>query len=422
MSVFKRFKSDQRGSVATIFGFAAIPLIGFVGAAVDYSRAANEMTKLQLAVDAVALSLLREPSTANVQARATTLIGSMFATKDHVTLGTPVIRRDGSRVTVELSATVRNAFMQVLGQNTVQIGARGEAVQTKAELALVLDNTGSMADDITGGRKIDALQSAAKTLLRDLRDVANQHDTMKVSIVPFDTEVRLDANTYRNKPWFRWKNPVTDREDWKGYVFDRYGSYALSDRAPDLTRPDTLFPVAVETEYKTEPVLKSLRTSGGRLAAVQPLTSLYGKSDFDRLNATIESMTPRGYTNVALGTIWGLTTLTRSEPFSEGAPSADPTVKKYMVILTDGDNNFYHLNGSLSNDETAVDKNTASTCTTVKDAGVEVFTIRLEKGDGKLLKACASSSKNYFNVQSKADLEAAFKRITDAITGARLTH
>jgi len=34
-----RFLQDRRGNVAPIFAIAVIPIIGLVGAAVDYSRA-----------------------------------------------------------------------------------------------------------------------------------------------------------------------------------------------------------------------------------------------------------------------------------------------------------------------------------------------------------------------------------------------
>jgi Putative Flp pilus-assembly TadE/G-like len=40
MTLFQRFRSDQRGNVAILFGLALIPVVGMVGAAVDYSRAA----------------------------------------------------------------------------------------------------------------------------------------------------------------------------------------------------------------------------------------------------------------------------------------------------------------------------------------------------------------------------------------------
>ena len=37
MSIFKRFRDDQRGNFALMFALALVPLFGAVGAAVDYT-------------------------------------------------------------------------------------------------------------------------------------------------------------------------------------------------------------------------------------------------------------------------------------------------------------------------------------------------------------------------------------------------
>ncbi len=170
------------------------------------------------------------------------------------------------------------------------------------------------------------------------------------------------------------------------------------------------------------PVLKALGTSGGKLATIKPLTSLYGRLEYQSLVDTIEAMRPRGYTNVALGTMWGLATLSRQEPFAETRSQDDVAVKRFMVVLTDGENNYHHdAKGLLAQNQSQIDKNTGAGCTAAKTSGIEVFTILLEKGNQTLLKDCASSRGNFFNVQSEDQLKAAFKRITDAITGARLT-
>src|SRR5579885_1974540 len=54
------FKREARGNVAVIFAIAVIPLIGFVGASIDYSRANSLRTKLQDALDSTALMLAKE--------------------------------------------------------------------------------------------------------------------------------------------------------------------------------------------------------------------------------------------------------------------------------------------------------------------------------------------------------------------------
>lgn len=87
---------------------------------------------------------------------------------------------------------------------------------------------------------------------------------------------------------------------------------------------------------------------------------------------------------------------------------------KYIVLMTDGDNN-----------NTADDTSTKATCTAAKDDGMEVYTVAFmapTRGQN-LLKECASSTSHYFQAENMAALVAAFKVIgerTSAVV-SRLT-
>ena len=50
-----RFLRDHRGSIAPMLAFTAIPLMGGVGVAVDYSRANATKAQFQAALDSTAL-------------------------------------------------------------------------------------------------------------------------------------------------------------------------------------------------------------------------------------------------------------------------------------------------------------------------------------------------------------------------------
>src|SRR5262245_30509044 len=70
-----RFFKDRKGSVVPLLGLAVVPLIGSVGAAVDYSRANSARTAMQAALDAGAIiatkqaqSLTGDALTASVNA------------------------------------------------------------------------------------------------------------------------------------------------------------------------------------------------------------------------------------------------------------------------------------------------------------------------------------------------------------------
>ena len=53
----RRFWSDRKGNVAVLFALAVVPVIGGLGAAVDYSLANSYRTDMQKALDATALAL-----------------------------------------------------------------------------------------------------------------------------------------------------------------------------------------------------------------------------------------------------------------------------------------------------------------------------------------------------------------------------
>lgn len=439
MGMLRRLGADQRGTIGVMFGMALLPLAGLVGAAVDYSRAAAEQSRLQRAVDAVAVALAREPSTltqGQLQARATSVFGSVYAARDTVALGTLSVNRDDSAVTVSAAGSAQNAFMQLVGLRRTPLGASAQSAwgTQRIELALVLDNTGSMAESIGGQRKIDALKASALKLLSDLRGVATDAESVKVSVVPFDTEVRLDPATYRNKKdtqgndWIRWTNPSSsqERNSWTGYLIDRYSPYDVSDAAPDSSVSETLYPKLATSQW----------AAYGDLATVRPLTSLYDGTTYSAVVATVNAMSPRGNTNVGLGVSWGTATLTRSVPLGTTAASAKAGVKRFMVVLTDGTNTQKWVNGvamavkNPSNPSPTdpvtllMNDRTRQACATAKSApgGIEVFTIRLLDGDTTLLQSCASDSSHYFDVQNSAQLSNAFQSITGAITGTRLTH
>lgn len=87
---------------------------------------------------------------------------------------------------------------------------------------------------------------------------------------------------------------------------------------------------------------------------------------------------------------------------------------KYLVFMTDGDNN-----------STSDDTSTKATCTAAKNDGMEVYTVAFmapTRGQN-LLKECASSASHYFQAENMAALVAAFKVIgerTSAVV-SRLT-
>ena len=50
-----RFPAATDGNIAVIFALAAVPILSFVGVAIDYSRANSARSSMQAALDSTAL-------------------------------------------------------------------------------------------------------------------------------------------------------------------------------------------------------------------------------------------------------------------------------------------------------------------------------------------------------------------------------
>jgi len=59
----RRWCSENSGNITVTFALALIPIVGFVGAAVDYSRGNSARTALQAATDAAGLMLSKTAAT-----------------------------------------------------------------------------------------------------------------------------------------------------------------------------------------------------------------------------------------------------------------------------------------------------------------------------------------------------------------------
>src|SRR5437764_13911158 len=81
------FLASRNGNVAVIFGIAAVPLFGALGAALDFSRVSKSQSTLQSAMDASVLAGLSATS-GNEIATATRIFNANFNDSD-TTLGTP---------------------------------------------------------------------------------------------------------------------------------------------------------------------------------------------------------------------------------------------------------------------------------------------------------------------------------------------
>ncbi len=114
-------------------------------------------------------------------------------------------------------------------------------------VALVLDNTGSMADD----GKMAAMQTAAKSLVDQLSPLAKTDGDVYISIVPFAKDVNVGASNY-NKYWVDFTDwdaargtRSANHNRWTGCVVDRDQDYDTKNTTPTSGNAGTQFPADV---------------------------------------------------------------------------------------------------------------------------------------------------------------------------------
>ncbi|MGH6888893.1 MAG: pilus assembly protein TadG-related protein [Rhizomicrobium sp.] len=201
------FASTTRGNVAMTVAFSIIPLTIAIGGGVDLTRTMVVRSNLASALDAAGLAVgatsgltLAQMQTLAQQyftANYTTPVG--YGVPNPVTL-IPAITGSGSvtnTVTVSTSVSVPTVFMRIVGINTVHVGYTSKVTwgQTKLWVALVLDNTLSMAEtDINGVSKISALKTATNQLLTMLKNASANPGDVQVALVPFSKNVQLPAS------------------------------------------------------------------------------------------------------------------------------------------------------------------------------------------------------------------------------------
>jgi Flp pilus assembly protein TadG len=400
--MWSRFAGDARGGVAPMFALAIVPVIGLVGAAVDYSRGNAARTAMLASLDATALMLSRDAANmqpSEVSAKATSFFNAQFSrpeVKDLVVSATLSSPQQGSFVLdVNASGNVPTTFTRLIGQQRLDISSSAQVKWgvKKLELALVLDNTGSMASS----GKMTELKAAAKNLLTTLQTAAKQPGDVKIAIVPFDKIVNIGTG-FAASGFINYSLHNIQQANWQGCVEDRDQPNDTQDTAPTASS---------STKYP------AVACSG--VTSIMPLTDILDTAGFTNLNAKIDAMNPAGNTNVTIGLVWGWHALTKSEPLTEGSDPS-PDKDKVIVLLTDGDNtqNRWTTSGS------SIDARTAAACTNAKAANIKIYTVRVIDGDAALLKACATKPNMYYNVNQASQLNSVFSSIAQNLANLRL--
>ncbi|MEA3025340.1 MAG: hypothetical protein QOF91_625 [Alphaproteobacteria bacterium] len=443
----RELRTANGANVTITFALATIPMVGFVGAAVDYSHANSVKAAMQAAADSTALMLSKDAATlssASFQTKANDYFKALFTRPEATGLvvSATYTNTSGSQVVVNASSNVKANFMGLMGVSTMKVAASSEVKwgNTRMRVALVLDNTGSMAQD----GKMPALITATKTLLNQLKAAAVNNGDVYVSIVPFVKDVNVGPSKYQ-ATWIDWTEwnanngtcsggggwggwgggggggssggtqsscngtwTPANHNTWNGCVVDRgnssgpsSGNYDQNATTPTTTNTATLY--AAE-QYSSCPA-----------AAVMALSY-----DWTGMTNLVNSMTPNGNTNQGIGLQIGWQSLVGGGPFP-APPTMDPNYKytQVIILMTDGLNTQNRWYTS----QTSIDSRQATTCTNVKAAGIVLYTVQVNTGGdptSTLLQNCASDPSKFFLLTSANQMVATFTQIGTALSNLRI--
>ena len=336
----RRLLSANSGNVALTFALALVTLVGAVGVAVDFSRANDVKAQMQTALDAVALMLSKEAakdSNKQLQDSASKYFLANFDPPgaSNIKVDANYSNSNGTALVVDASADIPTTISNILGLKKFTITASSSVKwgNTRLRVALVLDNTGSMA----ANGKMTALKTATKNLLSQLSSAAQNNGDVYVSIIPFNKDINVDSKN-KGKNWIDWtdwdsKNGTckdttypdvvsctaagskwtpNNHNTWNGCVADRGDptgpntkNYDANVVAPNKKDPARQFPAEQLTSCPQ---------------AVMPLSY-----DWPSMNVLIDAMIADGNTNQAIGLAAGWMSLVGGGPFPK-PPSKTRTI------------------------------------------------------------------------------------------------
>ena len=447
----KAFRADERGNVGFIFAIMLVPFLICVGLAVDYGRAVVAKHELQVALDTAVLaagSLKLASEDERKQLGKAFFEANFNASGRTIDVPDDLVSIQNGTVTATQSLEISTRFLQFLGfadrhgspsERIIGVKTSSTAFVPqvgKAEIALVLDYSGSMDDELGGATKYVTMRNAAKDLISFLHSGANNGAGIAFSLVPF---------SYGVKAKLMGKH-LTDAAGTKLSGETRVES-CLSGRKENVTNDtepvdDKRHRWQQDDLWYDKGSYNSDRTSKcSTMLLMRELTSSTGL-----LQADLNSWEPYGGTHISSGFQFGWHAISPNSVFSGGVSydmisHEDPEqrVLKAIVLLTDGAQTVpaYRKNGAgqdnteISDPSWPLDKsngehNLEQQCLNAKSEGILVVTVAFDLDDDDTvdrLHDCASlkdaadpnKGRYAFTANSTGQLRTAFSEIGDIL-------
>jgi Flp pilus assembly protein TadG len=430
----KNILKNVDANIAVTFAIALLPMITFVGIAIDYSRASATRTAMQSALDSTTLMVARDAAgltaseiSSKAQAYFTALVNRPELKGITITAKYTQSRSTGTMVETTANGNINAEFSKIIGAPTMDLGVKSTVTwgNTRNRVALALDATGSMKDD----NKMAAMQTAAKQLIDKLSANSKAEGDLYISLIPFSTHINFGSSNF-TKPWLDWTDweevngdcsnnggdksrtrcaqkggvwKPDNHSTWNGCITDRDESYDVKSTPPSMTIASSMF----DPEQIDCPV------------PLVPLTT-----DWISLKTRIDQMSPVGSTNQPVGMAWAWLSLLPTEPLK--APAEDPSFeyKRIMIVLSDGMNTKNKKAGNGATHSTYVDDRQKLLCDNIKADGVTIYTIQVNTDrdpTSSVLQYCASGADNFVMLTSASQIMSAFDDIGAKMSKLRVS-
>ncbi|MCP5082504.1 MAG: TadE/TadG family protein [Alphaproteobacteria bacterium] len=456
-NLLKNFCSDTRGNIMFMFGFLVIPFMLAAGVAIDYGRAVIAKHKLQASMDTAVLAAgsLRTATEDERKALGKAFFEANFpASEYNLNVGDDFISINGNVISADETTSIPTKFMQLSGllehggsASPQEMEIRSDATALvpqigNAEIALVLDYSGSMKNYLNGEKKYKTMRDAAIDLVNNVSQNGT-HDGVSFTLIPFHSGVRanlksehlLNADGILLTGTSRTWSCVGDRRE-----------NNTNDTEPSTSSSDW------RHRWQQNRMWRWSTWGGGSnkttsCSSSLPIIEL--TNDISSLASYLQSWSPpsgnKQYTAISAGFSFGWHSISDNTVFEGGssydlitAEDPEDRVIKAIVLLTDGAQTasaHRHIsNGGqgdnpLGDDDwplknTNAEENLEEQCTAAKAKGVLVITVAFDLDDEDTvtrLQNCASpkpeGTGNYTYVAgSTGELTAAFEDIGNVLS------
>ncbi|WP_374469179.1 pilus assembly protein TadG-related protein [Phenylobacterium sp.] len=270
---------DDRGVAAVVFALALAVLAPMALGVFDVYMASEQRGKLQDALDAAALFAARSNAQTGdeIDAIGDKALAANLKLLRGASLQDSTFALSGTKVVASASVELQAFAPTFWEHEPVRVSTEVQRAVDRLEIALVLDNTGSMV--LNNSPKLATLKTEAKKLVDKLSQAAAlsaEPEPIKIALVPFSNTVRVqdttslgtyDAATHTGTGIPTWIDPRgqqhwqgsinndifsvqhTDRltlmknigQSWAGCVESRRPPFDISEQAPASATPASMF-------------------------------------------------------------------------------------------------------------------------------------------------------------------------------------